>query len=81
MAAGCPAASGRRPRAASCSASVSLGMQARMLRFGGSLRLLSDARGTLVVATLPLGFKPVGHGVQAASGPQNVERERAGTIS
>ena len=57
------------------------GMRARMLRFGGSLRLLSDTRGTLVVATLPLGFKPVGHGVQAASGPQNVERERAGTIS
>ena len=57
------------------------GMRARMLRFGGSLRLLSDTRGTLVVATLPLGFKPVGHGVQATSGPQNVERERAGTIS
>ena len=32
------------------------GMRARMLRFGGSLRLLSHARGTLVVATLPLGF-------------------------
>lgn len=36
------------------------GMRARMLRFGGSLRLLSDARGTLVVATLPLGSKPAG---------------------
>jgi two-component system NarL family sensor kinase len=32
------------------------GMRARMLRFGGNLRLLSHARGTLVVATLPLGF-------------------------
>ena len=57
------------------------GMRARMLRFGGSLRLLSDARGTLVVATLPLGLKPVGHGPQANPGPRNVERERAGTIS
>jgi two-component system, NarL family, sensor kinase len=36
------------------------GMRARMVRFGGSLRLLSDARGTMVVATLPLGFKPAG---------------------
>ena len=32
------------------------GMRARMLWFGGNLRLLSHARGTLVVATLPLGF-------------------------
>jgi two-component system NarL family sensor kinase len=37
------------------------GMRARMLRFGGSLKLLSDARGTMVVATLPLGFKSAGH--------------------
>ena len=37
------------------------GMRARMLRFGGSLRLLSDARGTLVVATLPLGFNRTDH--------------------
>jgi signal transduction histidine kinase len=29
------------------------GMRARMLRFGGSLRFLSDALGTMVVATLP----------------------------
>ncbi|QRM35215.1 histidine kinase [Microvirga sp. VF16] len=32
------------------------GMRARLLRFGGCLRLLSDARGTMVVATLPLGL-------------------------
>ena len=57
------------------------GMRARMLRFGGSLRLLSDTRGTLVVAILPFGFKPAGHGPQANPGPRNVERERAGTIS
>lgn len=31
------------------------GMKARMLWFGGCLRLLSDARGTMIVATLPLG--------------------------
>jgi two-component system NarL family sensor kinase len=37
------------------------GMRARMLRFGGSLKLLSDARGTMVVATLPLGFKSADH--------------------
>jgi signal transduction histidine kinase len=37
------------------------GMRARLLRFGGGLRLLSDARGTLVVATLPLQTSPVGH--------------------
>ena len=37
------------------------GMRARMVRFGGSLRLLSDARGTLVVATLPLLLEPTGH--------------------
>jgi PAS domain S-box-containing protein len=30
------------------------GMRARLLRFGGDMKLLSDRRGTLVVATLPL---------------------------
>jgi signal transduction histidine kinase len=38
------------------------GMRARMVRFGGSLRLLSDTRGTLVAATLPLGLKLDGQG-------------------
>jgi two-component system, NarL family, sensor kinase len=33
-------------------------MRARMLRFGGSLWLLSDPRGTMVVAIMPLAFKP-----------------------
>jgi signal transduction histidine kinase len=44
-----------------------LGMRARMVQFGGALRLLSSARGTMVVATLPLDFKdtdPVGDGAQ-----------------
>ena len=36
------------------------GMRARMVRFGGSLRLLSDDRGTLVAATVPIGLKPDG---------------------
>jgi signal transduction histidine kinase len=35
-------------------------MRARMLRFGGSLKLLSDARGTMVVATLPQVPKSLG---------------------
>lgn len=30
------------------------GMQARLIQFGGSLRLLSGGRGTMVVATVPL---------------------------
>ncbi|WP_457090686.1 histidine kinase [Microvirga sp. P5_D2] len=34
-----------------------LGMRTRMVRFGGALRLLSGARGTMVVATLPLGVE------------------------
>ncbi|ANY83158.1 hypothetical protein BB934_33790 (plasmid) [Microvirga ossetica] len=38
------------------------GMRARMLRFGGSLRFLSGARGTMVVANLPLGLRPAGGG-------------------
>ncbi|QRM31324.1 histidine kinase [Microvirga sp. VF16] len=37
------------------------GMRTRMLRFGGNLRLLSDARGTMVVATLPPKVKSPGH--------------------
>jgi signal transduction histidine kinase len=50
------------------------GMRARMVRFGGSLRLLSHARGTLVVATLPLGFaSDLGSGREpAATGPSAV---------
>ena len=50
------------------------GMRTRMVRFGGSLRLLSDARGTLVVATLPLGFaSDLGSGREpAATGPTAV---------
>ena len=44
------------------------GMRARMVRFGGSLRLLSHARGTLVVAILPLGFAPdLGDGREPAA--------------
>jgi PAS domain S-box-containing protein len=50
------------------------GMRARMVRFGGSLRLLSHARGTLVVTTLPLGFaSDLGSGREpAAPGPSAV---------
>jgi PAS domain S-box-containing protein len=50
------------------------GMRARMVRFGGSLRLLSHARGTLVVAALPLGFaSDLGSGREpAAAGPSAV---------
>ncbi|WP_262299827.1 sensor histidine kinase [Microvirga sesbaniae] len=49
-------------------------MQARMVRFGGNLRLLSHARGTLVVATLPLGFaSDLGSGREpAATSPSAV---------
>jgi two-component system, NarL family, sensor kinase len=55
---GCGLASGVR-NAASDGALLGVGvagMRARLLRFGGSLRLLSDARGTMVVATLPAAF-------------------------
>jgi signal transduction histidine kinase len=50
------------------------GMRARMVRFGGSLTLLSDNRGTLVVATLPLGFaSDLGSGREpAATSPSAV---------
>jgi signal transduction histidine kinase len=39
-----------------------IGMQARMVRFGGNLRLLSGSRGTLVVATLPHGLGEIDPG-------------------
>ena len=47
------------------------GMRARMLRFGGSLRLLSDTRGTLVVAILP--FRVQARGSRPARKPRPAE--------
>jgi len=51
------------------------GMRARMVRFGGGLRLLSHARGTLVVATLPLGFaSDLGSGREPAAADPSAVR-------